>query len=467
MKVYSVDLAQETIAALRSQVEGAVVTPQDPDYDTARSAWNLSVTQYPAVVVTAQNAEDVVAAVRFARAHGLEIAVQSTGHGVTLPADSCMLIVTSRMNGVVIDAEAQIAHVQGGAQWHHVLGPAQEAGLAPLLGSSPEVGVVGYTLGGGMGWLARKYGMATDSVVYFDVVTADGELIRASANEHSDLFWALRGGGGSFGVITSLGFRVYPETTIYGGNLFYPIEMASAVITRFREWIQSAPEALTSAVTIMNFPPLPVVPEPLRGKSAILVRGCYAGPVEEGEALIQQWIDWQAPFINTFHAMPVTEIAAISNDPRDPMPAFASGGWMTGISDETVETLLHYAVPTDHAYPLVMTEIRHAGGAIARPGADSAAFSHRDAPLVLSLVGASPTPEVKAALSAYVIEMKQALGSAMHSGVYMNFLEGHESRQRTRDAYPSETYRRLIAVKAKYDPENVFCHGFDIPASAN
>ena len=451
------------LAELRAQVQGAVVTPTDAAYDEARSAWNLSVSQYPALVVIAETAMDVVAAVRFAREFNLDIAVQSTGHGITLPADDCMLLVTSRMTGVTIDAEAQIAHVQGGAQWHNVLGPAQEVGLAPLLGSSPNVGVVGYTLGGGMGWLARKYGLATDSVVYFDVVTADGKLIRASADEHSDLFWALRGGGGSFGVITALGFRLYPETVVYGGDLIYPIEMARDVFTRYRDWIATAPDALTSSIVIINLPPLPVVPEPLRGQTVVMVRGCYAGPVEEGEALVQQWIDWQAPIMNMFQALPFSQVGLISSDPSDPMPDMVSGGWMRELSDEAIDTLIRYGAFS----PLTVTEVRHAGGAIARVDPESAAFSHRDAPLVLCLIGMPFSPDAHTALSAHIVEMKKALGSAMHGGVYMNFLEGHESRQRTHEAYLPDTYRRLIAIKAKYDPENVFCHGFNIPARAN
>ncbi|MCB1376466.1 MAG: FAD-binding oxidoreductase, partial [Rhodobacteraceae bacterium] len=196
-------------------------------------------------------------------------------------------IVTARMTDVQVNVTAQTAWVEAGAEWGMVLEKTQAVGLAPLLGSSPNVGVIGYTLGGGMGWLARQYGLATDSVQRFEVVTADGEVRTVSRSEHPDLFWGLRGGGGSLAIITSVEMQLYPVTTVYGGNLIYPASMAREVILRYREWIKDAPDALTSSFAIMNFPPIPAVPDFLRGKSVIMVRGCYTGSVEEGEALIR------------------------------------------------------------------------------------------------------------------------------------------------------------------------------------
>jgi FAD/FMN-containing dehydrogenase len=276
---------------LERQIGGEVFVPGDAGYDDARKAWNLTVDQRPAVIVVAESAADIVQAVRFAGEEGLGIAVQATGHGVSRPANDSLLIITSRMTKVYVDAASQSAWIESGAKWGVVLEQAQAVGLAPLLGSTPDVSAVGYTLGGGIGWLARKYGLSADSVHFFEMVTADGRLLRVSPTENSDLFWGLRGGGGSFGVITGMEVQLYPVTTIYGGNLFYPVEQAKAVYTRYREWIANAPEELTSSVLIMNFPPIPQVPELLRGQSFVIVRGAYAGRVEEGEALLKFWRD--------------------------------------------------------------------------------------------------------------------------------------------------------------------------------
>ena len=306
--------------ALRNQVQGAVITPDDPRYDELRLAWNRSVVQYPAVIVQAECAADVAEAVRFAQQAGLGVAVQATGHGNVRPANGALLILTAGLNGVQVDDVARTAWVEAGVKWGAVLEKAQAVGLAPLLGSSPDVGAIGYTLGGGMGWLARKYGLSADHVLRFEVVTADGQLRYASASENSDLFWGLRGGGGSLGIVTGMEIELFPVTTVYGGNLFYPFEMAREVFVHYREWVATAPEELTSSIVIMNFPPIPAIPEPLRGQTFVMVRGCYSGPVAEGERLLEHWRTWRTPFIDDFKTMPFSAVATISNDPVDPMP---------------------------------------------------------------------------------------------------------------------------------------------------
>ncbi len=458
-------ITQTSLDALRAAIQGAVIAPDDPEYDEARLAWNRVVDQHPALIVRAQTAADIVEAVRFARGAGMGIAVQSTGHGVVVPADDAMLILTSRLLDVAIDAESQTAWVGAGAKWGQVLEKAQAVGLAPLLGSSPGVGVVGYTLGGGMGWLARKYGMALDSVLRFEIVTADGRLIEASESKNSDLFWALRGGGGGFAIITGMEIKLYPVATVFGGDMVYPIEVAREVYTRYRDWIATAPDELTSSIVTMNFPPIPQVPEILRGKSGVILRGCYAGPVDEGQALIQGWYDWMPPLVSSFRAMPFGEVASISKDPLQPSPGVSSGGWLTDLDDEAIDTILRYAVASNGS-PLTVTEVRHAGGAIGRVAPDANAFGHRDAPLVLSLIGMAPTPERKARMEQYMAEFKQALAPHL-AGVYMNFLGGAEARARTQDAYSEATYRRLMAIKARYDPDNVFRYAFAIDPSAD
>ncbi len=455
-------LTQASLNELRSQVRGEVLTPGDSRYEEARKAWNLAVSQHPALIVVAHNASDVMVAVRFAEKAGLGIGVQSTGHGTVRSADGHLLIVTSRMTGVRVDAQRQTAWVEAGTKWGMVLEAAQAVGLAPLLGSSPGVGVVGYTLGGGMGWLARKYGLAAASVHSFELVTPDGRLVQASATENSDLFWALRGGGGNFGVITAMNIQLYPVTTVYGGSLIYPVEHAKAVFVRYRDWIASAPDELTSSIAIMNMPPIPAVPEFLRGRSVVMVNGCYSGDPADGEALVQLWLEWMPPMASSFRVMPFGEVASISNDPVDPLPAKSTGGWLRHLSDEVIDCVIRFGVSVNGSSPITKTEIRHAGGAIARVDAGASAYGNRDSSLILNLIGMTPTPEAHYNLVQYNARFMGELGPHLTGGVYMNFLDGEEARARTKDAYSPEAYARLAALKAQVDPANRFRFSFGL-----
>jgi len=444
---------------LQSRLQGAVIAPEDPQYDQARRAWNLSVEQRPAVIVVPKGSADVVKAVRFARGESLGVAVQATGHGNVRPANGCLLILTADMQGVTIDAVAQTARVEAGVKWGVVLEKAQAAGLAPLLGSSPDVGAVGYTLGGGMGWLARKYGLSADSVNYFEVVTADGQLLRASQTENSDLFWGLRGGGGSLGIVTGMEIKLYPVTTVYGGNLFYPIEQAREVIAHYREWLPTVPDELTSSFALMNFPPIPDVPGFLRGRSFVIVRGCYSGPVAQGEALLDYWRTWRTPLIDDFKTMPFSQVALISNDPVEPMAALTSTAWLRELSDEAIEIMVNSSNPALGS-PLAFLEVRHAGGAITQPQAS--AYSNREGVLNMQMVGAIFSPEGQTALTTFYAQVKQALQPYLTGKVYMNFLEGEESRAQVKHGFSAEAYQHLTQLKAKYDPENVFGYAFNI-----
>ena len=455
-------LSEYSLAKLGVAVSGPVVSPGDPRYEEARKAWNLAVDQHPAVIVFPKTASDVVRAVRFARREGLGVAVQATGHGNVRPADDCLLIVTSNMSEIKVDPASQVAWIEAGAKWGRVLEKTQRFGLAPLLGSSPDVGAVGYTLGGGMGWLARKYGLATDSVRSLEAVTAEGEMIRISHSEHSDLFWGMQGGGGSLAIVTGMEVQLYPVTTVYGGNLYYPIEQAREVSIRFRDWIATAPDELTSSIVIMNYPPIPEMPELLRGRSFVIVRGCYCGPVEDGEALLQTWRDWQTPLFDEFKAMPFGKVATISNDPIDPLPGMSSGAWLQGLSDEAIEIVIRYGAGQDGLSPLTMTEVRHAGGAIALVDPHSTAYSNREETLHLQVVGVTHTLEERRYLQQYVEQFKVDLGPFLSGAVYMNFLEGRESQERIQDGFSPEAFRRLRELKTRYDPDNRFSFSFNI-----
>jgi FAD/FMN-containing dehydrogenase len=456
------DAASQPIIQLRSQVQGTVITPADSAYEQARLAWNRVVDQHPAVIVIPARPEDVVEAVRMARAEGLGIAVQTSGHGVILPADGCMLILTEELSGLEVNPEDQTAWVGGGVKWQPVLAVAQEHGLAPLLGSTPDVGAVGYTLGGGMGWLARKYGLCADSTRAFQMVTAEGQIVHASPEENPDLFWALRGGGKGMGVVTAMQIQLYPVKTVYAGNLYYPAEMAKDVFARFRAWTANAPDELTSSVVLMNYPPVPVLPELLRGKSFVMLRGCYCGSPEEGEALLRFWRDWHAPLIDDFKTMPFTEIAHVSNDPVDPMPASTTSAWLTNINEPAVETLVQYAFKNSRPSTLVFFEVRQAGGAVARQISQSGAFGSRQMPYSLECVGLTPSSAAKTSFDQAMHHMRADLKDAVSNSVYLNFMEGSESWERTRDGFLPDTYRRLQTVKARFDPDNLFRFGHHI-----
>lgn len=449
---------------LRGRVAGQVVTPGDAGYDTARAAWKLTVDQHPKLIVMAANAGDIAAAVRFAAGHGLDIALQATGHGVILPADGALLINTAGMTGVAIDPAAQTARVSAGAPWSRVLAAAQAHGLAPLLGSSPGVGAVGYTLGGGFGWLGRKFGLASDSALAFEVVTTAGQALTASATENPDLFWGLRGGGGSLAVVTAMTIRLYAVSTVYGGFLHYPGHLATAAVRRWRDWVAAAPDELTSSIKIMNLPDLPFIPPPLRGQTIVNVAGCYCGPVAEGEALLQPWREWQQPLMDTFRPMPFTEVGDISQDPADPTPGFTSGAWLRWLDDETIDTLVRFATLQEGHVPLIFTEVRHAGGAMARP--TDTAFGHRADAFLLDVVGLVAAPPLRGALAAYFESMKTALGPALSGAVYMNFLEGPEAAAQVCHGFTPETFARLATLKAQYDPTNRLNRGMAIPAGA-
>jgi hypothetical protein len=241
------------------------------------------------------------------------------------------------------------------------------------------------------------------------------------------------------------------------------VGIASEVIARYRDWIEALPEEFTTSFAIMNYPPIPQVPEFLRGQSFIMLRGCYCGPVEKGQAYLQNWLDWREPIANMFQAMPFSQVGTISNDPVDPVPGWATGAWMRELSDEAIETLVRYGVSVEGSSPVLQIEVRHVGGAMGRATRVENAFGLRDHSLLLEMVGMAPTPEAKSYLQEFAGRFKDALGPSLTGGVYMNFLEGDEAHRRTRDGYPAEVYRRLIALKAEYDPEHLFRFGFDIP----
>lgn len=450
----------DAVQQLGQQVKGSIFTAGEEGYEKTRWGFNLSNDQHPAVILVAQDAADVIAGVRFAAEAGLNIAVKSTGHGMQLPANDALLVVTSAMKGVSVNVEAQTVRAEAGAVWKDVVDVVSPHGLAPLLGSSPHVGVVGYTLGGGIGWLARKYGLAADSVRSIDVVTADGVLRRASPTENNDLFWGLLGGGGNFGVVTAIEFNLYPVATLYGGFLLYPGEPAHDALRFYRDWTKSLPDELTSSIAVIKIPDMPQMPDAIRGKTHIFMRAAYIGDASEGASYIQKWLDWNSPSQNTFREMPFSDVGTISNDPVDPTAGYGSNEMFDELSDEAISIIVRHA--TNKQSPIILHELRHAGGAVTRAAADSNAIGNREAQFFFQLGGPLFTPDAKAASMAYIQQIKTDLQASLRGGVYLNFMSGSEAGSRAKDAYLPETFDRLLALKAKYDPENQFRFSYQL-----
>jgi FAD binding domain-containing protein len=327
-------IAVRDLETLRAAVTGDVFILGEAGYDQARQAWNLATDERPAVVVMAESAADVMQAVRFARTHGMRIAPQGTGHGAEPlePLQGAMLLRTARMRSVRIDPAARTARADAGAVWQDVTVPAGEHGLAALAGTSPNVGVTGYTLGGGIGWLARRYGLAANSVTAAEIVTPGGRLVRTDAGHEPDLFWAVRGGGGSVGVVTALEMRLYPVRELYAGALFFPIGRAGQVLRAWRTWTGTVPDEVTSVGRILRLPPLPEVPEPLRGRAFALVEAAFMGDAGTGSELLGS-LRRLGPELDTFAMIPAPALQQLHMDPelqlqlRQPVrPGFSPAG---------------------------------------------------------------------------------------------------------------------------------------------
>jgi FAD/FMN-containing dehydrogenase len=447
-----------TLETLRAGLRGTAYAAGEDGYDEACRAWNLNAHQEPALVVMAEGAADVMAAVRFARELGLGVGVMATGHGVGAPCDGGVLVNTSRMRGVRVDPVARTARVEAGALWTDVIPEAQAHGLAGLVGSASHVGVVGYTMGGGFGWLGRRYGLNASGVTEADVVTAEGELLRVSAEEHPDLFWGLGGGGGNFGIVTSLEFKLHPLTAVYGGNAFYPVERAREVLETYARWSADLPDEMTTAVAFMNIPPLPDIPEPLRGGSFVAVRGCYSGEnPESGEEMFRPVREGLGdPVMDTFGVMPVAAMDAISMDPVDPIGAVQHSEMLRALSPGAIDALLEVAGP-ESGSPLIMLEVRQLGGALARISGRLSPMGAGEAGYSMNGVGATFTPEMAEGVKAHLARVTEATREHQTGETYLNFMElDAAGEERVRAAYPPEDWRRLVALKDRLDPGNVF-----------
>jgi FAD/FMN-containing dehydrogenase len=459
-------IATETRAfdQLRARCAGTVVEPRDETWNEARQAWQLLFDQQPAAVVFPADADDVVEAVRFARDSGLRVAVQGTGHNA--PAygelgDDTLLVRTSTMRGVKIDPATRRARAQAGALWEDVVMPASPMGLAALHGSSPDVGVAGYSLGGGVGWLARKHGLACNSLTAVELVMADGERVRADAAHEPELFWGLRGGGGNFGAVTALEFELYPLESVYAGWLIWPWEQSEQVLPRWAEWVETVPDDVTSVGRILQLPDLPMIPEPIRGRQIVVVEAAYLGD-EAGGAELLRPLRELAPEIDTFAAVPPAGLARLHADPEGPTPAVVDHVLIDELPAAAVDALLATAGP-DSCSPLVSVEIRHLGGAVGTPAVGAGALSHVDAAFMEIAVGMPMDAESAVTCEQQTAAIAKGLAPWSSGRSYLNLAERPTD---TRTAYPADTYQRLQALKTHTDPDGVFRANHEIQPDA-
>ncbi|HZG92155.1 MAG TPA: FAD-binding oxidoreductase [Pseudonocardia sp.] len=451
-----------TVHEIDPRLRGALLRPGDRGYDEGRAAWNRNAHQEPAAVVMAEGAGDVVAGVRFARAEGLGVAVMATGHGTSIPCDGGVLINTSRMSGVRVAGRTRIARVGAGAKWADLAPVAAEHGLAGLPGSGSRVGIVGYTMGGGFGWLGRRYGLASGSVTAADVVTADGRLVRADPFGHADLLWGLRGGGGNFGIVTALEFALHPVVRVYGGNLLYPVERAGEVLAAYAAWADEQPDEMASAVAFRRFPPLPTVPEPLRGRLLMAVRSCWSGadPTDGERRVDVLRAALGRPEVDTCAVLPVTALDTISSDPVDPIGFLGHCELVPDLTPAAIGAL----VELGSASPLIALELRRLGGALSAPAAQLSPMGRTGARYSLNAIGVTSTPDAVGPIQDYLARLAAAMRPHVTGGTYLNFLDlNGATPHRVRAAYSAADWQRLVELKRRWDPDNVFRFNRNIP----
>jgi FAD/FMN-containing dehydrogenase len=451
------DLSSEDLQALLGAIRGTVIQPDDADYDEARSLYNGMIDKHPRLIVRCADVADVITAVNFARDQGLLLAIRGGGHnGPGLGScDDGLVVDLSAMRSVRVDPAAGTVRVDAGCTSGDVDHATHAFGLAVPFGIVSTTGVAGLTLGGGTGYLTRKYGLTIDNLLEADVVLADGSFVTASATEHPDLFWALRGGGGNFGVVTSFLFRAQPVRMVYAGPIFWEATHARAVMRAYRDFMATAPEELGIFVGLKTVPPMDPFPRDYWGRRACAIIGSYNGPADEGARLMGQLLgSLPAPIFNWMGEMPFPAIQALF-DPFFPkgLQWYWKGDFVTTLSDEAIETHIGQAAdaPTDlslmHLYPI--------DGAVNRVASEATAWPTRDARWSMVIAGIGGDPSQADALKAWGRAYWRAIHPFNLEGGYVNFMFDDEAQGRVQASY-GENYARLAAVKARYDPENLF-----------
>ncbi|PPL15055.1 hypothetical protein GY24_14980 [Microterricola pindariensis] len=449
---------------MAAHIEGAVTTPADAGWDAARQAWNVAADQHPDAVIAPSSAEDVQAAIRFAEQHQLRVVAQSTGHLAAPLGDlaGSILIRTAGLSSIDVDPEALTVRVGAGVLWADVTAALAEHGLMGLAGSAPDVGVAGYLLGGGVSWFARSHGLATSHVTEIEAVTGDGRVLRANADEESELFHALRGGGGNYAVVTAITMRAFAVRDVYAGMLLFPLERADEVLTAWEAWTREIDETATTSLRLLRVPPLPELPEFLRGQRFVAIDGAIAveqagggadaaaSDAERSAAAAATLAPLRAlgPIVDTFGLMPASRLGEVHMDPPGPVPGGGDGANLSDLPRAAIERIVELAGP-DVDSPLLAVEIRHLGGALAVPAPGGGAVDSLHGRFLLYAVGITPTPEVAAMVESATTAVLDATRE-WHSGIdYINFRESQVAPERL---YPAATLTRLRAAKKQYDP---------------
>ncbi|MCG5481741.1 MAG: FAD-binding oxidoreductase [Ensifer alkalisoli] len=448
---------------------GRLISAIHADYDIARAVWNGAIDRRPYLIAQCIGAADVVAAVRFARDHGLEIAIRGGGHNVagTAVCNDGIVIDLSAMRGVRVDPDHRRAWVQGGALWGDVDHETQAHGLATTGGIVSHTGVAGLTLGGGVGWLMRKHGLTVDNLISVDVVTADGELLRVSEDEHPDLFWALRGGGGNFGVATAFEFRLHSVgPTVLAGPILWDATEAGEVLRFYRDFIRDAPDELGTVVRFGAAPPLPAIPEDMHWHPVLMVGSCYAGPIEDGEQALRPLRAFRTPILDLVGPMPYAGFqSALDSTVVHGWNYYWKSTHLPELRDDLIDVIAGHAFSCSS--PRSYAAMFHLKGAVSRAAEDETAFGNRQASHALTIDAVwRPGENFGDRDIAWTRAFFAALGP-FREGVYVNFLGGDEDPGRVREAYGDSIYDRLMNVKTRYDPDNAFHHNQNIRPRIN
>jgi FAD/FMN-containing dehydrogenase len=448
---------------------GAQIATDDVDYDHARAIWNGTVDRRPRLIARPIGTADVAAAVRFARERHLEIAIRGGGHNVagTALCDDGVVIDLSAMRAVAVDPVGRTALTQGGALWGDVDHETQVHGLATTGGIVGHTGVGGVSLGGGIGWLMRKHGLTVDNLVGAEVVTAEGDILRASAREHPDLFWALRGGGGNFGVVTSFRFALHPVgPTVTAGALYWAADDTADVLRFYRDFVAEAPDELGTVIRLGTIPPLGDIDEELHFRPAIAVGCCYVGTVDEGERAVRALRGFRTPLADLVGPrLYVDHQSGLDETVPHGWHYYWKGTNLPRLSDAVID------VVAEHAYrarsPRSYVGMFHMGGAVARVPRDATAYPERDVAHII-VIDAAWLPDQDDTIGTSEPAWARAFLEALkphRAGVYVNFLDSDDDASRVREAYGDDTYERLSGIKASYDPDNVFRNNKNIQPS--
>ena len=422
----------------------------DDGWDAARQAWNLAVDQHPTLVVTARGAQDVAATLAFASDRGLRVAPQGTGHGATSlgALDDTILLRTTDLASVEVDPQRRRARVGAGALWNDVVGPAAEHGLVALHGFSGTVGITGFTVAGGLGWLGRSHGLACNAATAFEVVLAGGRPIRVDAETEPDLFWALRGGGGAAAIVTALEFELFPLQEAFAGHIAWPLERAGEVVEAYRSWTSDLPDELTSTIRLMRYPPLPELPPELRGQAFAMVTLVFAGDAGAGGDLVAPLRSLGSPAADTLDTVAGADLAEISGDPPGPVPGI---GDTALVRELDAEAYLAVAGPQAETR-LTNVEMRHLGGALERTAPGGGAIDAVDASYLFYAVGSPTDAESAGALNAELDRARERLAPSSTGRTLLSFAERQPGFN---DSFPAATTARLEEVTRRFDPDGM------------